>query len=1177
MSDFTHLHVHSHYSLLDGLGKVRPMLERTKELGMTSLALTDHGAMYGVIEFVKTAREVGIKPIIGIETYIAPQGHTNKRGKIDSNPRHLTVLAHNMQGYKNLMKLTTAAHLHGYYYRPRIDYQLLAEHSAGLIVLSGCLNGDIARAIEAKRTDEAKRLIEWHLDVFGRDRFYLEVQHHPSLPQQRILNDALLTYSRTYRLPLVATADSHYVYPEDAEAQDVLLCVQTGKTVQDKDRLCMLGEDFSLKSPAELKKSWKDYPAAIENTQKIAEMCQVELTFGVNHLPHYPVADGQTPDDALRSLCRQGVSSRYPGRVPPDARTRLEYELEVIKKTGFASYFLIVADFVNEAKRRGILVGPGRGSAAGSLVSYLTNITNIDPLQYNLLFERFLNPERVSLPDIDLDFADDRRDEVITYVRAKYGHDHVAQIITFGTMAARAAVRDTGRALGFPYAFCDTIAKAIPPFTTFEQAVQESPELRDVYHGDPQAKRLIDTAKKLEGVCRHASTHAAGVVITPKPITEYVPLQLSSTDEDGADTVTQYPMNAVEALGLLKMDFLGLKNLTIIQKTLGRIEQRFGEKIDIDNLPLNDSATYQLLKAGQTTGVFQLESSGMKRYLKELQPTEFEDIISMVALYRPGPMDSIPDFIAAKHGRKKINYLHPLLKPILEKTYGVIVTQDQVLQIAREFAGFSYAEADILRKAVGKKIRVLLVEQREKFTDGALKTHPLKTTALRGGRGPQTTAVQGIDAKTAKQVWDFIEPFARYGFNRAHGACYAMIAFQTAYLKAHYPAEFMAALLTSDEGNIDRAAIEVAESLSMGLTILPPDINESDHSFTVVQTPDNHDAIRFGLGAVKNVGHNVVDALLAERERQGKFSDVTSVFSRVDSKDFNKKSVESLAKAGAFDALAERNMVLANMEKLLAFNRALHKRSDTGQRGLFSGGRVPPPPPRLTLDPATAATKEERLQWEKALLGMFVSEHPLTQFHHELASLATPLGSLADVDQAHVVYCAGVIARINKIITKQQQSMLFVTIEDLSGKAEVLVFPNLLAQTGALWIDGATIIVEGKVSDKDGETKVLAQKAWLLNQDTLRLLQSEMQSTPRHHSSEAYISIELTADTSPAALQQLRELLAAQHTPTGLPVKLLLSQAGRRVFVDTNFRLPRDHGLREQLQAIAKDLAITYR
>jgi DNA polymerase III subunit alpha len=1141
MADFTHLHVHSHYSLLDGMGKIHPMLTQAKALGMDSIALTDHGSMYGVIDLIKTAKEVGIKPIIGFEAYLAPQGHLNKRGRVDANPRHVTLLAQNNAGYKNLIKLTTEAHLHGYYYKPRIDYELLEKHSEGLVVLSGCLNSDLSKAILEHRPADAARIIEWHLTVFGRERYFLEVQDHPHLPEQKVVNEALVGLGATYNVGLVATADTHYIHSDDAQAHDVLICVQTGTTVAETNRMSMLSDDFSLASPAALKEAWKQHPAAIDNTQRIAEMCSVELEFGVNRLPRFPLPASTSPDQYLREKCLEGLQVRYGAALPDEAHTRLDYELDVIKKTGFASYFLIVADFVNEAKRRGILVGPGRGSAAGSFVSYLMNITNLDPLQYNLLFERFLNPDRVSMPDIDLDFADDRRDEVISYVREKYGNDHVAQIITFGTMAARAAVRDAGRALGFPYSFCDQVAKTVPLMSDFNEALQPGSELKNLYDSDPQARKLIDTARRLEGVCRHASTHAAGVVITDEPLTEYLPLQLASRGGKDAkeDTVTQFPMNDVEALGLLKVDFLGLKNLTIIQNTLDRIKARFGREIALDTLPLNDAPAYKLLQEGKSTGVFQLESAGMKRYLKELKPTEFEDIISMVALYRPGPMDSIPDFIAAKHGKRKITYLHPLLMPILEKTYGVIVTQDQVLQIAREFAGFTYAQADILRKAVGKKIKKLLDEQREKFIQGAI-------------------SAKSIDPKTARAVWDFIEPFARYGFNRAHAACYAMIAYQTAYLKAHYPADFMAALLTSDEGNIDRAAIEVAEAIQMGLSILAPDVNESDHTFTVVPGEEG-DSIRFGLSATKNVGHGVVEAIIAERRANGIFTDLAAFFSRVDSKDLNRKSVESLARAGAFDGIAERQHILTNVEKLLDFNRSLHKKQDKGQRGLF-GDSTAAPAARLVLEETPAASKEDRLKWEKELLGMFVSEHPLTQWQQDLVRVVTPVSELTTANANQRVRVAGVCSKINKIITKSNQPMLFVELEDLTGSLEVLVFPGTLHETSDMWQEGASLIVEGKISDKDGEPKILTDKVWRLTRDTLALFKSAPSlggSAPRQS-----ISLFIPVSFSRDQLQQLRETLRTHHKGSGLPVELIVQNGGSRTRLSTDFKLePNEAGL----------------
>lgn len=1136
MPDFTHLHVHSHYSLLDGLGKIEPLVLRAKELGMSSLALTDHGVMYGAIEFVRTAQEHGIKPIVGVEAYLAPNGHLNKRGKIDSSPRHLTLLAQNHIGYKNLVALTTTAHLHGYYYKPRIDYDLLAQHHEGLIVLSGCLNSDISRAILENRAADAERLIAWHATLLGVENFYLEVQHHPSIPEQHVVNNALFAYAKQFGLAVVATNDTHYINRDDAAAQDVLICVQTGKHVTDTDRLNMLGEDYSLKSPEEMATAWSEHPEVLTTSLTIADRCEVEFEFGVNKLPPFPLPPGQTADQALRALCEQGLIKRYADKLPAGAKERIDYELEVISATGYASYFLIVADFVNEAKSRGILVGPGRGSAAGSLVSYVTNITNLDPLQYNLVFERFLNPERVSMPDIDLDFADDRRGEVIEYVREKYGAEHVAQIITFGTMAARAAVRDAGRALGFPYAFCDTVAKSIPLMTTFADALRAGQELKKLYDSDPEAKRLIDTARKLEGVCRHASTHAAAVVITDEPLTTYLPIQYSTTGSDDKETVTQYAMYEVEALGLLKIDFLGLKNLTIIQNTLNRIRERLGKEVDIDTLPLDDAASYQLLQEGKTTGVFQLESAGMKRYLKELKPTEFEDIISMGALYRPGPMDSIPDFIAAKHGRKRITYLHPILEPILEKTYGVIVTQDQVLQIAREFAGFTYAEADILRKAVGKKIKALLDEQREKFISSSIIN-------------------KGIDKKTAEQVWDFIEPFARYGFNRAHAACYAMIAYQTAYLKAHFPADFMAALLTSDEGNMDRAAIEVAEAISMGIEILPPDINESTELFTVVPGTTNSDAIRFGLGAIKNVGHNAVTAIINERARGGPYNDLAALFSRLDPKQMNRKSLESLARAGAFDGIDERQHILANVDALLQFGRTLHKEHDVGQQGLF-GTAVAAPTLRLTLSPATAASKEEKLRWEKELLGLYISEHPLSDYQAQLQQAVTSLAELPQLTANQTVRVAGVVSSIKKITTKSGQPMLFVELEDLTATAEALVFPAVLAKTQSHWIAGSLVIVEGKLSDKDGASKVLTDKVWPLTKETLTSLATAPLSTRRHAGvATSLITIHVPAGFTRDNVEKLRTQLATQHTEDGVPVELIIPHNGTKARIQTNFRL----------------------
>lgn len=1150
--DFVHLHVHSHYSLLDGLGKINELVLKTKELGMKTLALTDHGAMYGIIEFVQTCKKHDIKPIVGMEAYLAPHGYANKRGRIDSNPRHITLLARNAIGYKNLIQLTTKAHLNGYYYRPRIDYDLLETHREGIIVLSGCLNGDIPRSILEHRPDDTGRLIEWHIERFGPSNFYLEVQDHPHLKDQTMLNAALIKYARQYNLGLVATADTHYIHPEDNHAQDTLICVQTGKTVKDKDRLSMLDDDFSLKSPSEVINAWSKHSDAIENTQRIADMCNVSFEFGKNKLPPFPLPNGTSPDEALRELCEHGLAQRYK-TIQPRVRDRLNYELGVIQQTGFASYFLIVADFVNEAKRRGILVGPGRGSVAGSLVSYVTNITNLDPLAYDLLFERFLNPERVSMPDIDIDFADDRRKEVIDYVRAKYGAEHVAQVITFGTMAARAAVRDAGRAMDLPYSFCDSIAKAIPLFTSLETALQQENELKQMYNHDPQARKLIAMALKLEGVARHASTHAAAVVITDKPLTEYTPLQLSSTTDGAKDTVTQYSMKPVEDLGLLKIDLLGLKNLTVIQKACAIIRNRCNVDINLDQLPLNDSLTFILLKEGRTTGVFQLESAGIKRNLKELKPTDFEDIISILALYRPGPMDSIADFIAAKHGRKTTAYIHPSLEPILKKTYGVIVTQDQVLQIARDFAGFTYAEADILRKAVGKKIKELLDEQRQKFVDGAMKhSH--------------------VDIPIAQRVWDFIEPFARYGFNRAHAACYAMIAYQTAYLKANYPAEYIAALLTCDEGNTERQAVEVADAMSLGIQVQLPTINESEEDFTVVDV-GGAPVIRFGLSAIKNVGTGAVRAMIRERNEHGHYRDIVDVFQRVRDRDLNKKSIESLARAGAFDCVSERAHVIANAETLLSFGKMVSRQRTSGQKGLFGSSFASQPV--VTLVNVPAASKEDRLAWEKELLGMYISEHPLQNLARELKTGTTSLSDIKSISNRKTLRVAGIVSRMKRITTKNGHPMLFVTMEDLSATAEIIVFPNLYEKTKDMWQNGAQLIIDGTLSDKDGEAKILADSVLPLTHENLDRPIRKKSSEPLRQP-EAVLIV-----TSPSMsgehLKKLRSILQQIHQPTGVPVEILVPQNGTSHVISTEFRIVPKRETLASFNNVGGNASIRYR
>ncbi|MBT3690080.1 DNA polymerase III subunit alpha [bacterium] len=1045
---FTHLHTHSHYSLLDGLPKIDDLVAKAKEYKMDSLALTDHGVMYGVIEFYQKCVEAGIKPIIGIEAYMAPNSRHDKQGKFDKDYNHLILLAENNTGYQNLLKLTTQAHLEGFYYKPRVDWELLEKYHEGIIAMTACLGGAVPKAI--LNNENVEEVIDKHIKVFGRDNFFLELQHHPEEEKQQKVNNKLIELSKKMMVPLVCTNDVHYLNPEDAEAQDILLCLQMKKKQTDTDRMTMLDHDLSFTSPEKMADNFKDWPEALENTQKIADRCNVNIELNKTLLPNFEVPNNKSADEYLKELCIANLDKRYNGGITEEITKRLDYELEVITKTGFASYFLIVQDFVNWAKDKNIIVGPGRGSAAGSIVSYLLNITNIDPIKFELIFERFLNPERISMPDIDLDFADTRRDEVINYVAEKYGHDHVAQIITFGTMAARAAIRDVGRVLAMPYTYCDKMAKMVPMFSTLSEALESVDEFKEIYNSDPEAKNLIEYAKKLEGVARHASTHACGVLITPKPLDQFVPLQYSTSDNESI--ISQYSLHPVEDLGLLKMDFLGLKNLSSIETTLEVIAKTTGEVIDMNKIPLDDDKTFKLFKKGHTIGVFQLESSGMRRYLVSLDPSIIEDIIVMISLYRPGPMEFIPDYIARKKGLKTITYLHPKLKPILEKTYGIAVYQEQVMRIARELANFSYSEADVLRKAVGKKIKKLLDEQEGKMIEGMINN--------------------GVNKNTAQQIWEYILPFARYGFNRAHAASYAMISYQTAYLKANYPTQFMAAILTSDLGNTDRIALEIAEAEKMGIEVMPPDINESFTIFSMVVSEETKDKprIRFGLGAIKNVGAHITKIIIHERKENGPFKDLTDFLTRVQDKDLNKKSLESLIKSGSLDEFGERNELLLNSDKLLKFS----KRQDTsnGQSDLFSSSGIDTNF-TLKLDSVEEATKQQRLTWEKELLGIYLSEHPLDEVKHLLPQDITFISKLNELSNNFEVKVAGVIQKIKKVITRKGDPMMFVTLEDATGTVEVLIFPKILEKTRNLWQEDKLVMLTGKISEKDSEPKIL--------------------------------------------------------------------------------------------------------
>ncbi len=1046
---FTHLHVHSHYSLLDGLPKIDELLDYVKELGMDSVALTDHGVLYGAVEFYKKAKERGIKAIIGCEIYTALERMEDKRPNIDDKKYHLILLAKNEQGYKNLVQLVTKAHLQGFYYKPRVDDKLLAKHSKGLIALSACVSGKIPRLIQSKNFEQAENLAQRYQEMFGKDNFYLEIQHHPNISEQKTTNNELINISKKYGIPLVATNDTHYLKSEDAEAQDILMLINTGANPNDPERITIKSDDFSLKSPKEMEQAFKHIPEAIENTQKITQACNFEFELGKTKLPCFEMPNGKTPDEYLEELCSQGLKNRFTDKPSKEVIERLNYELSIIKQTGFASYFLIVQDFVNWAKQQRIVVGPGRGSAPGSLVSYLLNITNVDPLKNNLLFERFLNPARISMPDIDLDFTDRRRDEVIEYIAQKYGKDKVAQIITFGTMAARAVIRDVGRALGYAYSYCDQIAKMIPFGFNLDETLKKVDEFKNIYQTDEQAKKLINLAKKLEGVARHASTHACGIVISDQPLSNLIPLQRPTQNDE--NIVTQYEMHSIEDLGLLKMDLLGLKNLTIIEDTLSRIYVlRNGLKVDIENIPFDNRETFKLLQKGHTKGIFQLEGDGMTRYLKQLEPTEFEDIVAMIALYRPGPIQFIPDYIARKHKKQRIEYLHPKLKPILEKTQGICIFQEQLMQIAQQLAGFTLAEADILRKAVGKKIESLLHGQEEKFIKGMIKN--------------------GIEEDVAQKIWQWVLPFAHYGFNKSHSTAYATIAYQTAYLKAHYPVEFMASLLTSEKIDIERTAVLIEECKRMKIEVLAPNINESLKNFTVVPKENK---IRFGLLAIKNVGENVIDVTVEEVKNNGRFKSIEDFVQRVNSKDLNKKSLESLIKAGAFDEFAERNKLLHNLERLLEWSKESQKSRMNGQKGLFDENAFSN---NINLEQAAPATNFEKLSWEKELLGLYVSSHPLEDFKSILQRKTVSLAEIKNGLVNSRVRVGGIISGIKKIITRKGQPMLFVKLEDLTDKTEIVVFPGVIERNPTVFQKNKIVFISGRVDDRNNIPKIIAEQ-----------------------------------------------------------------------------------------------------
>jgi len=1066
MTEFIHLHVHSEYSLLDGLAHVDQLAEHARSLGMSALALTDHGVMFGVVDFYQAAGRAGIKPIIGCELYVARHRDQRSHGK-DSGLSHLTVLAKDETGYKNLLQLVTKAQLEGFYYKPRVDKELLAQHKDGLIVLSGCSSGELPRLLRAGKVDQARQVAGWYKEVFGPEHFYLELQDH-DLDWLPAVNQHLITLSKELDIPLVATNDVHYLRPEDVPTHEVLLCIQTNTTMNDPKRM-RYGETFYMRSPEEMGALFAEVPQALTHTLAIAEMCTLELRFGEHHLPPFQVPPGFDAKSYLRHLCEEGLHRRYP-IITPEVRDRLDYELRTIHEMGFDTYFLIVWDLCRYAQEQNIWWNV-RGSAAGSIVAYTLGITNLDPLKHGLIFERFLNPGRVTMPDIDLDFPDDQRDQLIEYTIRKYGSDRVAQIITFGTMGARAAIRDAGRALDLPLSEVDQIARLIPAIPgmpkTIDEALEEVPELRQRYESTDYIRTLIDTARGLEGVARHASTHAAGIVIADQPLVNYTPLHRPTRGDASGVPVTQYSMEATEAIGLLKIDFLGLSTLTVMRKACQLIKEHHGVELDLHTIPTDDPAIYELLSSGEVTGVFQVEGAGMRRVLKAMQPRRFEDIMAVISLYRPGPMEYIDDFIDRMHGRKEVKYRHPALKPILEETYGIIVYQESIIRLASELAGYTPGDADTIRKAVGKKKKEELLKHREKFVAGAVE--------------------RGIPEEIAHGIFDDIEYFARYGFNRSHASDYAVITCQTAYLKAKYPVEYMAALLSVERGNTDKVGVLVADCQRMGIQVLPPDVNRSEADFTIETVgPDARAerAIRFSLAAIKNVGEGPVEVIVKARGGRP-FRDLDDFCRRVDLRQVNRRALECLIKAGALDSFGRRSQLLAVLDRMMAVSQTAHQARDVGQMTLFDlgdafaageGGAGLAPLPDVPDIP-----HRDQLAWERELMGAYLSEHPLHRLAGALEQAAADAlvlcGQIDASMSGQAVILAGMVTSARVITTRKGDLMAFVQLEDLQGSVEVVVFPRVYEETAALWVEDTLVLVRGKVEMRNDRVQVIAESA----------------------------------------------------------------------------------------------------